>query len=115
YTYTSVFSKVHKTKLNRMIDGLFTDTDPKSKPDRHWSPPPDDDIHRFNELLDMIDRPVDSDDYTLKIDPQKPVKPPTQSVVEVHQPKLAPPDPNETADRRHVPGADADEVRVNDL
>ena len=53
--------------------------------------------------------------YTLQIEPRKPVKPPTQSVVEVHQPKLAPPDPNGTADRRHVPRADADEIGVNDL
>ena len=52
---------------------------------------------------------------TLKIEPRKPVKPPTQSVVEVHQPKLVPPDPNGTADRRHVPRVDADEVEVNDL
>ena len=96
---------------------MLTDTvaDTKAKRERHWSQPSDDDIHQFNELLDMIDRPLESDDYTLKIELRKPVKPPTQSVVEVHQPKLAPPDPNGTADRRHVPRADADEVRVNDL
>ena len=45
YTYTTVFSKIHKTKLGQMIDRLFIDADPKPKPERHWSPPPDDDIH----------------------------------------------------------------------
>ena len=55
YTYTSVISKVHETKLGRMIDMLFTDTDLKPKAEHHWSPPPDEDIHRFNELLDVID------------------------------------------------------------
>ena len=39
----------------------------------------------------MIDRPVNTNDYKIK---QKPVKP-TQSVVEVHQSYLEPPDPEE--------------------
>ena len=90
YTYTIVFSKIKETKPVKMIDRLLTDANPKPKPKRHWSPPPDD-IHRFNELLDMIDRPVNTNDYKVPLK-QKPVKP-TQSVVEVHQPYLAPPDP----------------------
>ena len=74
-----------------MIERLFTDRYLQ----RRWSPPPDDDIHRFNELLDMIDGPANTNDYNVPIplnDRQKPVKP-TQSVVEVHQPYLVPPDP----------------------
>ena len=52
---------------------MFTDADPKPKSKR---PPIDDDIHQFNELLDLIDHPV----------------------VEVHNPcDLAAPDP-ETVD-----------------
>ena len=105
YTYTSVFSKIHKTKLGRMIDRLFTDTDPKPKPDRHWSPPPDDDIHQFYKFLDKIDRPVNTQDYKVPVKQQEPVKP-TQSVVEVHQPRnLAAPDPEEVANSLHIPGA----------
>ena len=105
YIYTSVFSKIYKTKLGRMIDKLFTDADPKPKPERHWSPPPDDDIHRFNELLDVIDRPVNTYDYKVPVKQQEPVKP-TQSVVEVHQPRdLAAPDPEEVANSLHIPGA----------
>ena len=102
YTYTSVFSKIYNTKLGRIIDRLFTDGDPKPKPERHWSLPPDDDIHRFNELLDVIDRPVNTYDYKALVKQQEPVKP-TQSVVEVHQPRdLAAPDPEEVA---NSPGA----------
>ena len=59
YIYTTVFSMIKKTKLGRQF---FTDTKPK----RHWSPPPDDDIHQFNELLDMIDRPVNTKLMTIK-------------------------------------------------
>ena len=81
YTYTTVFSKVKKTKFAGMIDRWFTDADPKPK--HPWRPPPDDDIHRFNELLDIIDRPVNADDYNIvPLKQQNPVKP-TQSVVEV--------------------------------
>ena len=105
YTYTSVFSKIHKTKLGQIIDRLSTDTDPKPKPERHWSPPPDDDIHQFYEFLDKIDRPVNTQDYKVPVKQQEPVKP-TQSVVEVHQPcNLAAPDPEEVANSLHIPGA----------
>ena len=103
YTYTSVFSKIHKTKLGRIIDRLFTDTDPKPKPERPWSPPPDDDIHQFYEFLDRIDRPVNTQDYKVPIKQQEPVKP-TQSVVEVYR-DLAAPDPEEVANSLHIPGA----------
>ena len=105
YSYTSVFSKIHKTNLGGMIDRLFTDTDQKPKPDRHWSPPPDDDIHQFYEFLDKIDGPVNTQDYKVPIKQQEPVKP-TQSVVEVYQPRnLTAPDPEEVANSLHIPGA----------
>ena len=104
YTYTTVFSNVKTTKPGRMIDRLFTGSDPKPNPERHWSPPPDDDIHRFNELLDIIDRPVNTYDYKVPIKQQEPVKP-TQSIVEVHQPRdLAAPD-HEAADIQYIPEA----------
>ena len=91
YTYTSVFSKVKKTGLGKRIDGFFAESDPKPKPKRHLSLPPDDDIHRFNELLDMIDRPVNTNDYTLPLG-QKTIEP-THSEVVVHKPCHVPPNP----------------------
>ena len=100
YTYTSLFSKVKKTKLGRMMDKLFTDMDPKSKLRiRRFSPPPDDDIHRFDGLLDKLDCPVYTDDYnTLPLLVQTPVEA-TFSVVELPKPHdLTTPDPEELGD-----------------
>ena len=78
-----------------MIDKLFTVSAPKAKPKSHCSSPPDDDIHRFNELLDIIDRPVNTSDYNVPLK-KKPVQTqPTQSVVEMHHPQLVPHDPEE--------------------
>ena len=95
YTYTSIFLKIKKIKFGKTIDRQFTETDPKTKPEYQGNPPPDDDIHRFHELLDMIDRPVNTNDYKVPLKQEKPVKP-TQSVVEVHQPcDLVAPDPEE--------------------
>ena len=101
-----------------MIDRLFVDADPKPKPDRYRSPPPDDDIHRFYDLLDEIDRPVNTLDYEVPVEQQEPVKP-TQSVVEVHQPRnLAAPDPKEfeVANSLHIPdAAEAAQVKEKQL
>jgi hypothetical protein len=66
YTFTSAFSKIKKTglKFGQILDRLLSESDPKPKPGRRETLPPDDDIHRFNnELLDMIDRPVNTIDY----------------------------------------------------
>jgi hypothetical protein len=94
YTYTTVFSKIKKTKPIIMINGLLTNAEePKCKPRIQISPPPDNDIHRFGELLDLIDRPVNTDDYT--VSPKQKPKEPTYSVVEVHHPRNpAPTDAN---------------------
>ena len=46
-----------------MIDRLSTETQPKPNPrQRRFSPPPDDDIHRFDELMDELDCPIYTDD-----------------------------------------------------
>ena len=66
YTYTTLFSKLRRLKLctHTTVDQLFTDTDQE----QHTrllclSPLPDEDIHRFNELLDIIDGLVNTNDY----------------------------------------------------
>ena len=87
YTYTKVFSKVKKTKLGKTIDRLFTETPSKPDPKRqHHTQSPDNDIHRFDELLDELDCPVVTDDYaTAPLLKPVPVEP-TYTVVEVHKP-----------------------------
>jgi hypothetical protein len=104
YAYTSLFSKVKKTTLGRKMDRFFTDTDPKPKPRlRRYSPPPDGDIHRFDELLDELDCPVHTDDYnTVPLIRPTPVEP-TFSVVELPKPRdHAAPDPEEVANMQHM-------------
>ena len=85
YAYTTVFSMAKKAKPDRITNKLFTETDPKPNPRLRWSPQPDDDI---DELLDELDCPVPL------LRPAVPVNP-TYSVVEMHQPCLAPPVPEE--------------------
>ena len=99
------------------MDWFFTDADTKPKPERHWRPPvPDDDIHWFYELLDVIDHPVNTYDHKVPVKQQEPVKP-TQSVVEEPQPcDLAAPDPEEVANSLHIPdAAEAVHVEVNEV
>ena len=103
YTYTTVFSKAN----GRMIDRLFTETQPKPNPrQRRWSPPPDDDIHRFDELMEELDCPINTDDYnTIPLLRQTPVEP-TFSIVDLPKPRdLAAPDPEEVANTQHIPVA----------
>ena len=76
----------------------------------HLSLPPDDDIHRFNELLDIIDRSVNTDDYRVPLLRQRPVDP-TRSVVEVHQPYLPPPEPEQP--NTQVVTSDIEKAQVN--
>ena len=100
YAYSSLFSKIKKTKLGRKMDRLFTDIDTEPKPNprqRHYSPPPvnvnDDDSQVSDdrgELLDDLDGPVDTDDYnnavTVPLVSSVRMQP-TYSVVEVHKPQ----------------------------
>ena len=81
--YTTAFSKIKKIKTIIFINELLTNAkERKYKAQKEITPPSDNDIHRFGELLDLIDHPVNTDDYT--VSPKQ--KPPTYSVVEMHRP-----------------------------
>ena len=110
YTHTTFLIKIKRTKLGRRIDRLFTDADSKPKPERHWNPSSNDDIHK---LLDMIDCPGTTFDYAVPLKQKKPVKP-TQSAVELHHSHdLAASDPERVtvANTQHISGA-AETVQV---
>ena len=104
FTYTPVFSKIKTTKTGRKINSLFTDNADQKPKLKLQNLPPDDDIHRFNKLLDMIDRPVNTNDYRAELR-QKPVIP-TQSVVEVYNACLVPPHPEETNSAKMIVSAE---------
>ena len=90
YTYTTAFSKIKKTKPVNMLKKRCIPA--ANAPKKELNLPPDDDAHGLHDLLNIIDRPINTNDYKV---PVKQVEP-TCSVVEVHQPKLAPPDTEET-------------------
>ena len=87
YAYTQISLKVKTTKLGRFLTKTAA-PHPKRNEERQ-SPPPDDDIHRFHEVLDMIDRRVDTNDYNVPL--RQHAVAPTHTVVEVHKPQLVPP------------------------
>ena len=86
YFHTSLFAKLHDKKFMTQINSFFRSHPPPSP--RPQSPPPDEDTHRFHELLDIIDRPANTNDYELA-QRQQSAKP-THSVVEIRQPLLQP-------------------------
>ena len=85
-------SKVRKTKIYQKLWTKFQAIEKKRCQLGHGEPPPtDSNIHQFNdrELLDMIDWPVNTNDYNiLQVRPEPPE--PTQSVIELPKPRLAP-------------------------
>ena len=90
YTYTTVFSKTKQTKLVNILKKRCIPA--ANVPKKELNLPPDDDPHGLHDLLNIIDRPINTNDYKV---PVKQVEP-MCSVVDVHQPKLAPPDTEET-------------------
>ena len=86
YFHTSLFAKLHDKKFMTQINSFFRSHPPPSP--RPQSPPSDEDTHRFHQLLDIIDRPANTNDYELA-QRQQSAKP-TRSVVEIRQPLLQP-------------------------
>ena len=102
YIYTTVLSKINETKSVKTFKRLITHV--TNNPKIEVNLPYDDDAHGLHDLLDIIDRPVNTNDYKVRV---KQIEP-TCSVVEVHQPQLAPPDPEE-ANAQNIP---AGEVKI---
>ena len=96
-----------------MIHRLLSETDPKPKPrERRFSqPPPDDDIHRFDELLDELDCPVYTADYNTAPLIRSVRLQPTYSVVEVHQLHLSVSDPEGASAQNRSVERDGSEIR----
>ena len=91
YTYTSLFSNVEKTKSVKMLKKFFIPGANDTKEKQNL--PPDDDDRRLHELLDIIDRPVNTNDYNVPLKQAEP----TCSVVEMHKSgHLTPPNSDET-------------------
>ena len=82
-----LFSTIHGSAVYGKIKETFIRKQPKRA--IHKTPPTDEDIHRFHELLDFIDRPANTNDYKIPQVQPKPVEP-TRSVVELPQPQLSP-------------------------
>ena len=90
YTYTTVLSKFKGTTSVKTLKSLIT---PAAKDlTKEANLPPDDDVHQFHDLLDIINHPIHTNVYKVTVKQAVP----TFSVVEVHQPQLAPPDSEES-------------------
>ena len=85
-----LFTMIQGSVIFVKVKGKFSKK--KQKKVNHEPVPADEDIHQFYELLDMIDRPVNTNDYNIPQVKPKPVEP-TQSVVEPPKPLLVPANP----------------------
>ena len=100
YAYTSLFLTIKEIRPFNMPFKFLIRGDQEAR--HRLSLPPGDDIHRFNELLDIFDHPVNTDEYRVSLLRQKPLEP-TPSVVEVYQPYL-PPQNSEGAKEQSIQG-----------
>ena len=85
HTNEKLFSRIQKTLFCVKLKEHFQQKKIKRRPQ-----PADNDIHQFHKLLDVIDRPVNTNDYNILQVKCKSGEP-TQSVVELPKPHLAPP------------------------
>ena len=90
YSHTTLLNKTQHKHLERTLSKVLKiDTQPNSKQQLN-PPPPDEDIHRFHEVLDIIDRPINTNDYELLSSAkQPPNSEPTHSVVEISKQPLS--------------------------
>ena len=92
YLTSKLYSRIQETSTIKKVNERLIPS--KMKKFDYKPIPADDDIHQFNELLDMIYHPVNTNDYNapqVRLRPTKPAV--TQSEVELPKPYLAPPPP----------------------
>lgn len=94
YTNRKVFTRVQQSIFCKEINSLYRLKLKKPNEINHNPVPADNDIHKFDELLDMIDGPVHTSDYNIpQVEPKR--DKPTQSVVELPKPYMVPSSPLE--------------------
>ena len=77
---STLYSRIEETPAIKKLNERLIPRAEKEFDDRPL--PADGDIHQFNELVDMIDRPVNTNDYNIPQVKLRPAKP-TQSEVEL--------------------------------
>ena len=92
YLTSKVYSRIQETPTIKKVNKRLIQREKKKFDDKPI--PADNDIHQFNELVDMIDRPVNTNDYNVpQVRPRPTKSTVTQSEVELPKPYLAPPPP----------------------
>ena len=91
YLYTPVFTKVYKTVVGKKLYAFLLRFLTPLEKQQHPVPSHNDNIHAFNEFLDLDNGPANTNDYQLQ--PKSKPAEPTRTVVEIHIPRLAPAQP----------------------
>ena len=92
YLTSKLYSRIQELSTIKKMNERLIPREKKKFDDKPI--PADGDIHQFNELVDMIDRPVNTNDYNVPQVRPRPAKPTvTKSEVELPKPYLAPPPP----------------------
>ena len=92
YLTSKLYFRIQETSTIKKVNERLISKEKKKFDDKPI--PADDDIHQFNELVDMIDRPVNTNDYNVSQVRPRPTKPTvSKSEVELPKPYLAPPPP----------------------
>ena len=106
HTNQKLFTMIQGSVIFVKVKGKFSKK--KQKKVNHEPVPADEDIHQFYELLDMIDRPVNTNDYNIPQVKPKPVVP-TQTVIEPPKPLLVPANPPPLEAIKEEPDLDSGE------
>ena len=106
YLTSKLYSRIQETLTIKKVNERLLR---REKKEFNYKPiPADGGNHHFNELLDMIDRPVNTNDYNSAQVKPRPSKH-THSEVELPKPYLAPPLPTQLEDIRKEPEVETEQ------